>query len=95
MYLHDNDILHRDIKPENLLVNHANQIKISDFGWSIQAKEPCATLCGTLDYLAPEMLSGSRYLESVDIWSIGVLTYELLYGRPPFTADSEEATKKR
>lgn len=94
-YLHDNHILHRDIKPENLLLTHKNQIKISDFGWSIRSMRPCSTLCGTLDYLAPEMLEGSRYLDSVDVWSVGVLIYELLYGNPPFASDSEETTKKR
>lgn len=89
-YLHKKHVIHRDIKPENILVGIHGEIKISDFGWSVHAPASRRqTLCGTLDYLPPEMIrSGGRettsYDEKVDLWSLGVLTYEFLVGRPPF-----------
>ncbi|GMH44099.1 hypothetical protein BSKO_12033 [Bryopsis sp. KO-2023] len=95
IYLHQNNIVHRDIKPENLLISCDDVLKISDFGWSIRTKSRRKTICGTLDYIAPELVNSDLYLESVDIWSIGVLTYELVFGNPPFAADDSESTKKR
>lgn len=88
-YLHRKHVIHRDIKPENILVGIHDEIKISDFGWSVHApNHRRATLCGTLDYLPPEMIkSGSKdnwYDEKVDLWSLGVLTYEFLVGEAPF-----------
>ena len=56
--MRDKDIIHRDIKPENLLWDENGVIKLCDFGWSIKTKEPRKTLCGTLDYLSPEMIEG-------------------------------------
>ena len=53
------------------------------------------TFCGTLDYLAPELIEGNSYDYTVDIWGLGVLTYEFLCGVPPFLADSEQETKRR
>lgn len=76
-YLHDRDIIHRDLKPENLLIC-GDQLKIADFGWSVQ--EPTdmrrETLCGTLDFLSPEMIMRKPHSKAVDLWSLGVLTYE-------------------
>ncbi|KAI1365191.1 Pkinase-domain-containing protein [Xylaria arbuscula] len=88
-YLHRKHVIHRDIKPENILVGIHGEIKISDFGWSVHAPNSRRdTMCGTLDYLPPEMLkSGSNdnsYNEKVDLWSLGVLTYEFLVGEAPF-----------
>ena len=62
-------------------MNSYGVLKLSDFGWSIFSKEKRLTFCGTLDYVSPEILSGEQYDCKVDIWSIGVLTYELLTGR--------------
>ena len=73
-YLHKNSIIHRDIKPENLLVSLGN-IKLADFGWSIHSDKRRDTLCGTLDYLAPEMVKGSTHDSSIDIWEVGVLAF--------------------
>ncbi len=73
-YLHSNSIIHRDIKPENLLISLGN-VKMADFGWSIHSDKRRDTLCGTLDYLAPEMVKGSSHDSSIDIWEVGVLTY--------------------
>jgi len=60
-------------------------LKIADFGWSVHAPgNRRMTLCGTLDYLPPEMVEGKEHNEKVDYWALGVLTYEFLVGNPPF-----------
>lgn len=81
--MHNSGIIYRDLKPENILLNHDGHIKIADFGF---AKE-CSitwTLCGTPDYLAPEIISQTRYGKSVDWYALGVLIYEMLVGLPPY-----------
>ncbi|QSL64767.1 hypothetical protein MERGE_002069 [Pneumocystis wakefieldiae] len=84
-YLHKKHVIHRDIKPENILLGINGEVKLSDFGWSVHAPNSRRnTLCGTLDYLPPEMVEGRDHNEKVDIWSLGVLTYEFLVGSPPF-----------
>ena len=90
-YLHRKHVIHRDIKPENILVGIHGELKISDFGWSVHApNHRRTTLCGTLDYLPPEMVrphgsgNDNSYDEKVDLWSLGVLTYEFLVGEAPF-----------
>lgn len=98
-YLHKKHVMHRDIKPENILVGIHGEIKISDFGWSVHApNNRRQTMCGTLDYLPPEMLkpgsSDNYYDEKVDLWSLGVLTYEFLVGEAPFE-DSPIMTQRR
>ncbi|KAF2805668.1 serine/threonine-protein kinase-like protein [Mytilinidion resinicola] len=95
-YLHKKHVMHRDIKPENILVGIHGEIKISDFGWSVHApNNRRQTMCGTLDYLPPEMLTGAKsYSEKVDLWSLGVLTYEFLVGRAPFE-DTGMMTQRR
>lgn len=95
-YLHERDVIHRDIKPENLLLGHKGDLKIADFGWSVH--EPTSmrtTLCGTLDYLPPEMVQGKPHTKNVDLWSLGVLCYELLVGRAPFVATNYDDTYKK
>jgi aurora kinase len=98
-YLHRKHVIHRDIKPENILVGIHGEIKISDFGWSVHApNNRRKTLCGTLDYLPPEMIkpgsSDNYYNEKVDLWSLGVLTYEFLVGEAPFE-DTPVMTQRR
>jgi len=94
-YCHSKKVIHRDIKPENLLLGMKGELKISDFGWSVHAPSSRrTTLCGTLDYLPPEMIEGKMHDEKVDLWSIGVLCYEFLVGKPPFETESHEETYK-
>ncbi|KAG6885727.1 Serine/threonine-protein kinase ark1 [Termitomyces sp. T32_za158] len=84
-YLHSKHVIHRDIKPENLLLGINGELKIADFGWSVHAPgNRRKTLCGTLDYLPPEMVEGKEHTKEVDLWALGVLTYEFLIGNPPF-----------
>jgi len=94
-YVHTHGIAHRDLKPENLLLaNEPGQpdlIKIADFGLSKDfGAEQMATSCGTPDYVAPEVLGGEVYDSAVDIWSIGVITYVLLCGFPPFYGENQK-----
>lgn len=93
-YLHSMGIAHRDLKPENLLCDGDGDnmtIKIADFGLSkiFGEGETLETSCGTPDYVAPEVLTGSAYDNAVDMWSVGVITYILLCGFPPFYAPSQ------
>lgn len=84
-YLHSKHIIHRDIKPENLLIGINGELKIGDFGWSVHAPgNRRKTLCGTLDYLPPEMVENKAHGAHVDLWALGVLMYEFLIGNPPF-----------
>ena len=92
-YLHSFSpkIIHRDIKPENLLLDENYRIKLSDFGWANYQEENQLrkTFCGTPEYLSPEMIrkTGHNYL--VDIWTLGVLLFELLAGYAPFTGANQ------
>ena len=89
-------MIHRDIKPENLLLDVRGDLKIADFGWSVHAPSSRrATMCGTLDYLPPEMVAGEFHDEKVDLWSLGVLCYEFLCGKPPFETASHQETYQR
>jgi len=95
-YCHKKHVIHRDIKPENLLIGNRGEIKIADFGWSVHAPTSRrTTLCGTLDYLPPEMVEGREHDNTADVWSLGVLTYEFLVGNPPFEAEGHRATYRR
>ncbi|XP_068629667.1 aurora kinase C-like [Battus philenor] len=96
IYCHSKKIIHRDIKPENLLIGHNYELKIADFGWSVHSPSSRRmTLCGTLDYLSPEMIEGKPHNYTVDIWSMGVLCYELLVGLPPFEAKDSHQTYRK
>ena len=88
-YLHNNNIIHRDIKPENILIGEDNKIKLCDFGWAKELSlENRSTFCGTVEYMAPEIVGSENYDYGVDIWSLGILLYELLYGHSPFKANN-------
>ncbi|KAF4431022.1 camp-dependent kinase catalytic subunit [Fusarium acutatum] len=87
-YLHSKDIVHRDLKPENILVDWLGYIKIVDFGFAKHVPAKTWTLCGTPEYMAPEVISGRGYGKSVDWWCFGILTYEMLCGYTPFANES-------
>jgi serine/threonine protein kinase len=92
-YLHSFNppIIHRDLKPENLLLDENMRIKLADFGWSNFKTETIrVTYCGTPEYLAPEMVRKQGHDTGVDIWSIGVLLFELLAGYAPFTGTNQD-----
>ena len=86
-FLHKNKMLYRDLKPENIMVDSNGHIKLTDFGLSKmikKTKEKAFTICGTPQYLAPEILSDEGYDNSVDWWSLGCVMYEMLVGKAPF-----------
>lgn len=103
MYIHQHNIVHRDIKPENVLLQEQDKsdeyiAKIGDFGCCAMLSdlEPTRnTLCGTMDYLAPEMIDQQPHDHRVDVWASGVLLYEMLVGEPPFKAKSQLEALRR
>ncbi|KAI5968637.1 PKA1 [Candida margitis] len=83
-YLHNLDIIYRDLKPENILLDKNGHIKLTDFGFAKEVQDVTYTLCGTPDYIAPEVVATKPYNKSVDWWSFGILIFEMLTGYTPF-----------
>jgi cGMP-dependent protein kinase len=83
-YLHSKYILYRDLKPENLLIDDKGYIKVVDFGFAKVVPDRTYTLCGTPEYLAPELVLGKGHDKGVDYWALGVLIYEMVVGYSPF-----------
>ncbi|KAI8987372.1 camp-dependent protein kinase 1 [Mycotypha africana] len=86
-YFHSKHIVYRDLKPENLLLDSQGHIKITDFGFAKYVPDVTWTLCGTPDYLAPEIIQSKGYGMAADWWSLGILIFEMLAGHPPFYDD--------
>ena len=83
-YMHERNIVYRDLKPENLLLDSKGHIKITDFGFAKVIESRSYTLCGTPEYLAPEIIQSKGHSKGVDYWALGVLIYEMIAGYPPF-----------
>lgn len=83
-YLHRMNIIYRDLKPENLLIASNGSMKITDFGFAKEVEDRTWTLCGTPEYLAPEVIQSKGHGKAVDWWAMGVLLFEMLAGYPPF-----------
>lgn len=97
-HCHRAHVMHRDIKPENVLVNSAMRLKLSDFGCAAHTRPEDRrwTLCGTLDYLPPEMVCTDQgHSFPVDVWGLGILAFELLSGTPPFRSGTPNETYRK
>lgn len=94
-HLHRQGIIYRDLKPENILLDSRGHVKLTDFGLckeAIEGDQKTHTFCGTIEYMAPEILMRVGHNKAVDWWSLGALTYDMLTGGPPFTADNRKKT---
>lgn len=94
-YLHSLNVLYRDLKPENLMVDSNGYLKLIDFGFSTIMTDTCQPdyrVCGTPEYIPPEVLQGKGYNEKSEWWAFGCLVYELLVGIQPFAVSSLDSS---
>ncbi|PRP75318.1 hypothetical protein PROFUN_05629 [Planoprotostelium fungivorum] len=89
-YMHNKNILYRDLKPENIMIDSEGHIRLADFGFGKYVPtDRTNSVCGTPEYLAPEIILSKDYGKAVDWWSLGILIYEMLASTPPFMGDKE------
>ena len=90
-YLHQFKIVYRDLKPENILIDPTGYLKLTDFGFAKIVNSHTYTLCGTPEYIAPEVLLNKGHSTCVDFWCLGILIYEMINGYPPFMGEDTMA----
>ena len=86
-YLQSKEIVYRDLKPENIMIHADGYLKLIDFGFAKVCTKRTYTICGTPEYIAPEILLNQGHGKPVDWWTLGILLYEMLAGYPPFQDD--------
>ena len=86
-YMHSKEIVYRDLKPENIMIGSDGYLQLIDFGFAKVVTKRAYTICGTPEYIAPEILLNQGHGKPVDWWTLGILLYEMLAGYPPFQDD--------